>query len=81
MKSLQELERLRDQLHILVKLGDDSPFHPAMRSSIVAVWNCLCYITEDGSSSAITFELNVELIEEWFREQELEMRTAHQQVH
>lgn len=81
MKSPQEIEKLREQLHVLVTLGDDSPFHPAMRSAIVAVWNCLCYVTEDGSSAAITFEANVGRIEEWFRETELEMRTVHQQVH
>jgi hypothetical protein len=65
MKSQAELEDLRDTMGAMVEMGDNGPFSPEMRDSIAAVWNALCYVLEDGSPHAATFERNWTALMKW----------------
>ena len=76
MKSQAEIELLRDQLEALIRLGDPGPFHPDMRYAVLVVWNCLCYVLEDGSPFAEIFADNVTAVEQWCREHGLEIHKA-----
>lgn len=67
MKSKEQIEELRDILGAMVEISnkDKGPFNPTMISTIAGIWNCLCYILEDGSPHAETFEKNFSKLMQW----------------
>jgi hypothetical protein len=64
MKTQDEIEDLRNTIGGMVDMGDDGPFG-AQRETLAAVHNALCYLLEDGSPHAATFDKNWRQLLAW----------------
>jgi hypothetical protein len=64
MKTDEELEDLRNTIGGMVDMGEDGPFGDK-RDMMAAVHNALCYVLEDGSPHAATFEKNWRQLLAW----------------
>lgn len=77
MKSKAEIEDLRNMLGAMVEMGKDGPFKSEARNQLAAVQNALCYILEDGSEHARTFERNWSRILEWCDNADIQFLKIH----
>lgn len=64
MKAQSEIEDLRNTIGAMVDMGKDGPF-ANQRETLAAVHNALCYVLEDGSPHAATFDNNWRKLMAW----------------
>jgi len=65
VKTLSQVEDLRNTLGAMVEMGGTGPFTAQTRDLLGAIHNALCYVLEDGSPHADRFAKNLQNLMQW----------------